>query len=70
MKKYRLTRIKVKTREIVRLSKDTADEDQIAVCPLCRTPFALALPSAEKPPPALTPADDSGAPDHKLKGDL
>jgi hypothetical protein len=45
MKKYRLTRIRIKTREIVRQSKPPADEAAAAICPLCRSP--LALPVAE-----------------------
>lgn len=47
MKKYRQTRITVKTREIISVSRNAANETasdvQNHVCPLCRSPLVLPL---------------------------
>lgn len=47
MKKYRLTKITVKTREIVSMSKDSADDIHIPICPICHSPLNSSLPAAE-----------------------
>jgi hypothetical protein len=48
MKKYRLTKITVKTREIISVSKTTAaNETEIEICPVCHTPRPVLLPAAE-----------------------
>ena len=47
MKKYRLTKITVKTREIVSMSKNMESETQSSVCPICHSPLALSLSAAE-----------------------
>jgi hypothetical protein len=69
MKKYRLTKITVKTREIISFSKDTTDEMQNAVCPVCQAPLPFSLPvtensagaaNARKRPNEILPAKVSG----------
>ena len=59
MKKYRLTKIKIRTREIIASSKNpnSCDENQTPVCPVCHSPLAVALPSAEKTVKELLPAE-------------
>ena len=49
MKKYRLTKITVKTKEIVALSKNAAGETQLLVCPFCHHALPTALVAAENP---------------------
>jgi len=63
MKKYRLTKITVKTREIVLLPKNAADRNENPVCPLCHAPLNASLPAAEKRPVELSPAKASGEQD-------
>jgi hypothetical protein len=63
MRKYRLTRITVKTREIVSLSKKAADENENSVCPVCHAPLSASLPAAEKRLVELSPAKASGEQD-------
>jgi len=58
MKKYRLTKITVKTREIVSVSKASAHEAAEAVCPFCHAPLATGLPVAEPPAKLAPPAAD------------
>jgi hypothetical protein len=74
MKKYQLTKITVKTREVVFLSRDTNDETQNAVCPVCHAPLSAKIPLAEKsagaanirqPPGELPPATGSDDQDKK-----
>jgi hypothetical protein len=43
MKKYRRTKITVKTREIVSLSKNAAGEIEISVCPVCQAALSAPL---------------------------
>jgi hypothetical protein len=47
MKKYRLTKITVKTREIISMSKTAAGENENSVCPVCHAPLSAFLPAAE-----------------------
>lgn len=47
MKKHRLTKITIKTRETVSLSKNAANETPFAVCPVCHTPISIQLPPVE-----------------------
>jgi hypothetical protein len=58
MKKYRLTRIKVKTREIISISKAPPAEPPPAVCPVCRTILTIPQPAAETAA-EIAPAQDS-----------
>lgn len=39
MKRYRLTKITVKTRKIVSAAKTAPGETEIPVCPVCHSPF-------------------------------
>jgi hypothetical protein len=48
MKKYRLTKITVKTREIISVSKTAAEEIENSVCPVCHAPLPIPLPNAER----------------------
>lgn len=66
MKKYRLTKITVKTREIVSRSKNAASEIEISVCPVCHAPVSAPLPDAEKRLAELPPATAR----NEIKGDL
>lgn len=59
MKKYRLTKITVKTREIISAQKNTTNEIQTPVCPICHSPIAK-----------LSPVEVSDDQIKKLKGDL
>lgn len=68
MKKYRLTKITVKTKEIVVMRKNAADENQTAVCPACQAPLAEALPAVENRTAELIPAADDR--DEFSKGDI
>jgi hypothetical protein len=43
MRKYRLTKITVKTREIISMSKETSD----STCPVCHQPLSALRPAAE-----------------------
>lgn len=48
MKKYRLTKITVKTREVISVPATAVNESETAVCPFCRAPLpALPPPAAE-----------------------
>ena len=48
MKKYRLTKITVKTREIISVPATAANENETAVCPVCHAPLpSLSLPNTE-----------------------
>lgn len=47
MKKYRRTKITVKTREIISVSKTATNEIETAVCPVCHTPLPVLLSAAE-----------------------
>ena len=44
MKKHRLTKITIKTREIISLPKNAADEVQNSICPICHAPLTPYLP--------------------------
>lgn len=50
MKKYRLTKITVKTREIISVpaaaAAAAANEAETAVCPVCRAPLPASLAAA------------------------
>jgi hypothetical protein len=46
MKKYRLTKITVKTREIISVAKTAATGNEDTVCPVCRAPLPVFLPAA------------------------
>ena len=70
MKKYRLTKITVKTREVISMSRAAKGEIQTSVCPVCHSPLAAILPFAEKQPAELASAEFSADQDQKLKGDL
>lgn len=67
MKKHRLVKITVRTREIISLRKDAADEIKNSVCPICHAPLATekVVANAE-----LMPAEFSDNQIKKLKGDL
>lgn len=75
MKKYRLTKITVKTREIISLSKNAANESEISICPVCHSPFSAMLPAAEssaapaaqKRPAELPSAENVETRDKQLK---
>lgn len=47
MKKYRLTKITVKTREIISAQKTAPEEIENSVCPVCHAPLPVSLPDAE-----------------------
>jgi len=59
MKRYRLTKIKVKTREIVRLSNDAAHDHETAFCPVCHAPLKNSLTGPETGAPELLPAGEA-----------
>jgi len=63
MKKYRLTKITVRTREMVAMSKNAEIETQISVCPICHSPVSQSLPivgtNFEKQLTELPPAEVS-----------
>lgn len=46
VKKYRLTKITVKTRESVWLAKQAANESDASACPLCHSPMPAFVPPA------------------------
>lgn len=47
MKKYRLTKITVKTREIVSVSENATDETAAPICPVCHSSLYTSLTAAE-----------------------
>lgn len=44
MKKYRLTKITIKTREVISLSKNSTGETKSSVCPTYHTTISIELP--------------------------
>ena len=62
MKKYRLVKIKIKTREIISVPESTAHAAHASVCPVCHSPLAVALPEAENNPAKML---TTGAADEK-----
>lgn len=48
MKKYRITKITVKTREIFSTAKSSTGENSFAVCPVCNTTLGESVSTAEK----------------------
>lgn len=69
MKRLRLTRISIKTREVIYLSQKTVNDTLVSVCPVCHSALSASLPAAESPAAVLnnetqttrlSPADDSG----------
>ena len=57
MKKYRLVKIKIKTREIISVPESTAHPAGASVCPICHSPLAVALPVAENHPAKILHSD-------------
>ena len=53
MKKYRLTKITIKTREIISVPAAAANENEIAVCRVCHTPLPALPPAAAEPAAAV-----------------
>jgi len=73
MRKYRLTKITVKTREVVLMTNQTKETS----CPLCHQALSVLIPSEKSP--AAQPLNDQRAAeffrakvsgDRKFKGDL
>ena len=56
MKKYRLVKIKIKTREIISVPESAAHAAHTSVCPVCHSPLAVALPVAENNPAKMLTA--------------
>jgi hypothetical protein len=50
MKRYRLTKITVKTKEIISLRTDQTNGQSANVCPVCNTPLSPFLPATEDSP--------------------
>ena len=57
MKKYRLVKIRIKTREVISVSENAEKTVHPSVCPVCHSPLAVALPAAENHPAEILPAD-------------
>jgi len=79
MKKYRLTKITVKTREIISMPGNAVHEAESSICPVCHAPLSVSLPASkssaaatsnEKPSAELPSARVSGNQEKQLKGDL
>jgi hypothetical protein len=61
MKKYKLTKITIKTREIISVPATAAGEHETAVCPVCHAPlpvFAAAAQSSKNADLSSEPANE------------
>jgi hypothetical protein len=47
MKRYRLTKITIKTREIISAPATAANKHETAVCPVCHAPLPVLVPAAQ-----------------------
>jgi hypothetical protein len=57
MKKYRLTKVRIKTREIISVAGYAETENQAPVCPVCHSPLAAALSPIERNGAQIAEAD-------------